>query len=359
MHRFSGASWSRLLPVVFLTMASLASAQAPIQTFYVPLPEQDLLTALRVLDPGLADTTIRTTIGITAAGDNTIGIPFSDRNDEIGALARSICVFQNAMRKNEELNRTIVDDADLRARRQERMSDEIAQFSGEVEATLAELGRISDEMLAASAQLAAAADNASTKTTQAEQASSEASANVRDIASAADELSASVNEIDRQVAQSNTIATKAVNEVESTNVAVKELDEAAARIGDVVKLITDIAEQTNLLALNATIEAARRELEEEVGTDKAEFLRESREWFAYDLPRDLAKSLWKGRFRGQAQRWVAMRFVGRDSDIDIATKHPEFQAWRWARARELPGLIVPFKRDVYRAVLEEFADLVA
>jgi putative (di)nucleoside polyphosphate hydrolase len=107
------------------------------------------------------------------------------------------------------------------------------------------------------------------------------------------------------------------------------------------------------------IDAARRELEEEVGTDRAEFLRESREWFAYDLPRDLAKSLWKGRFRGQAQKWVAMRFIGRDSDIDIATKHPEFQAWRWARARELPGLIVPFKRDVYRAVLEEFADLVA
>src|SRR4030095_49177 len=69
--------------------------------------------------------------------------------------------------------------------------------------------------------------------------------------------SASVNEIDRQVAQSNAIATKAVNEVESTNLAVKELDEAAARIGDVVKLITDIAEQTNLLALNATIEDER------------------------------------------------------------------------------------------------------
>ena len=80
---------------------------------------------------------------------------------------------------------------------------------------------------------------------------------MRDIASAADELSASVNEIDRQVAQSNAIATTAVNAVESTNLAVKELDEAAARIGDVVKLITDIAEQTNLLALNATIEAAR------------------------------------------------------------------------------------------------------
>jgi methyl-accepting chemotaxis protein len=192
-----------------------------------------------------------------ASGDASIVIPFSDRSDEIGALARSIGVFQNAMRKNEELNRTVVNDADLRARRQEKMSNEITYFSSEVEATLAELGRIADEMLAASTQLAAAADNASSKTSRAEEASSEASANVRDIASAADELSASVNEIDRQVAQSNAIATKAVNEVESTNMAVKELDEAAARIGDVIKLITDIAEQTNLLALNATIEAAR------------------------------------------------------------------------------------------------------
>jgi methyl-accepting chemotaxis protein len=192
-----------------------------------------------------------------AGGDSAIAIPFSDRRDEIGALARSIGVFQTAMRTNVDLNRTVLNDAELRSRRQQQMSNEISQFSGEVEATLAELGRISDEMLAASTQLAASADNASTKTARAEESSSEASANVRDIASAADELSASVNEIDRQVAQSNAIATKAVNEVESTNIAVKELDEAAARIGDVVKLITDIAEQTNLLALNATIEAAR------------------------------------------------------------------------------------------------------
>ncbi|HXX08708.1 MAG TPA: HAMP domain-containing methyl-accepting chemotaxis protein [Pseudolabrys sp.] len=192
-----------------------------------------------------------------AGGNASIAIPFSDRSDEIGALARSITVFQNAMRTNEDLNRTVLNDANLRARRQEQMSNEISDFSAKVEATLAELGRISDEMLSASTQLAAAADNASSKTSRAEEASAEASSNVRDIASAADELSASVNEIDRQVAQSNAIATKAVNEVESTNIAVKELDEAAARIGDVVKLITDIAEQTNLLALNATIEAAR------------------------------------------------------------------------------------------------------
>jgi methyl-accepting chemotaxis protein len=192
-----------------------------------------------------------------AAGDASISIPFSERNDEIGALARSIGVFQRAMRSNEELNRTVRSDAEARTQRQELMSNEISNFSAEVEATLAELGRISDQMLAASTQLAGAADEASATTASATAASAEASSNVRDIASAADELSSSVNEIDRQVAQSNAIATKAVNEAGRTNLAVKELDEAAGRIGDVVKLITGIAEQTNLLALNATIEAAR------------------------------------------------------------------------------------------------------
>src|SRR5262249_1990337 len=88
-------------------------------------------------------------------------------------------------------------------------------------------------------------------------ASSDASVNMRDIASAAEELSMSVNEIDRQVAQSNAISTKAVSEAESTNAAVKELSEAAGRIGHVLSLITHIAEQTKLRALNATIGAAR------------------------------------------------------------------------------------------------------
>jgi len=192
-----------------------------------------------------------------AAGDAVVSVPFSGRGDEIGALARSIDVFQQAMAHVKELSHTIAENVESRTQRQEQMSGEIARFSAEVEATLSELGRISDQMLGASSQLAIAADDASTKTARAEEASSEASTNVRDIASAADELSASVNEIDRQVAQSNAIATKAVNEVEATNAAVMELDEAAGRIGDVIKLITDIAEQTNLLALNATIEAAR------------------------------------------------------------------------------------------------------
>ena len=192
-----------------------------------------------------------------AAGQAGIAVPYGDRTDEVGALARSIAVFQDTMRRNEELSRTVIDDAQARARRQEQMSAEIVTFGADVEATLSELGRISDQMLAASRQLSSAADVAARTTESAGAASADASGNVRDIASAADELAASVGEIDRQVAQSNAIATKAVTEAEWTNATVKELNEAAGRIGDVVKLITDIAEQTNLLALNATIEAAR------------------------------------------------------------------------------------------------------
>ena len=198
---------------------------------------------------------------IAAGGDDEgeidIELPYHSRNDEIGAFARSLAVFRDTMRWNVELNRTVVDDAQTRARQQERISAEITRFSTEVEATLSELGRIAEQMLTASSHLAGAADTASSRTAGAATASAEASENVSDIASSADELAASVAEIDRQVVQSNAVAAKAVNEANLTNAAVKELNDAAGRIGDVVRLITDVAEQTNLLALNATIEAAR------------------------------------------------------------------------------------------------------
>ena len=224
-------------------------------SFAVVLALVGVLVISRNVAKPIADITHITEM--VAAGNDSIAIPFSERRDEIGALARTIAVFQRAMRHNQELNRTVRNDAELRTQRQELMSSQVAHFSAEVEATLAKLGRISDQMLAASTQLASTADDASAKTRQAATASADASANVRDIASAANELSASVNEIDRQVAQSNAIVNKAVNEASRTNLAVQELGEAATRIGDVVKLITGIAEQTNLLALNATIEAAR------------------------------------------------------------------------------------------------------
>jgi methyl-accepting chemotaxis protein len=198
-----------------------------------------------------------TRVTAAVAAGTAVSIPFGERRDEVGELARSIGVFQEAMHRNDELTRTIIDEAQTRAKRQDQLAAEIDRFGGEVEATVADLGRIADQMAGAAGQLAAAADQASRRADGAAAASGEASGNVRDIASAAEELSSSVMEIDRQVSHSNTIAAKAVGEAERTNAEIKALDEAAKRIGDVVKLITAIAEQTNLLALNATIEAAR------------------------------------------------------------------------------------------------------
>jgi putative (di)nucleoside polyphosphate hydrolase len=105
------------------------------------------------------------------------------------------------------------------------------------------------------------------------------------------------------------------------------------------------------------IEAACRELGEEVGTTKALFLRESRDWFTYDVPSAVAPAYWKGKWRGQRQKWFALAFTGKDDDVDITVHGDEFDAWKWVPARELVELIVDFKRPVYEAVVKEFADL--
>lgn len=103
-------------------------------------------------------------------------------------------------------------------------------------------------------------------------------------------------------------------------------------------------------------ETALRELEEETGIapEKVEILAESREWLRYDVPPELVGKVWKGRYRGQEQKWFAARFTGVDADVNIATKHPEFRAWRWLDPAALPGAIVPFKIALYERVLEEF-----
>ncbi|HKK35996.1 MAG TPA: RNA pyrophosphohydrolase [Paracoccaceae bacterium] len=107
------------------------------------------------------------------------------------------------------------------------------------------------------------------------------------------------------------------------------------------------------------LEAAIRELREETGIarDRVTLLAESREWIPYDLPADLVPKLWRGRFRGQTQRWFAFRFHGADDEIDIATEHPEFSRWCWSPRDEVLGRIVPFKRTTYRKVLQEFDHL--
>jgi putative (di)nucleoside polyphosphate hydrolase len=103
-------------------------------------------------------------------------------------------------------------------------------------------------------------------------------------------------------------------------------------------------------------EAAMRELEEEIGTDKAEIVAESRGWMTYDFPPLVAGQVWGGRFRGQRQKWFLMRFTGCDADIDLGSKHPEFDAFRWVDPEELPELIVAFKRQLYLEVVGEFRE---
>ena len=104
-------------------------------------------------------------------------------------------------------------------------------------------------------------------------------------------------------------------------------------------------------------EAALRELEEEIGTGQAEIIAESRDWLTYELPPELVGVAWKGKYRGQKQKWFALRFTGRDQDISIETEHPEFGEWRWVEFERLVELIVPFKRELYRQITAEFADL--
>jgi putative (di)nucleoside polyphosphate hydrolase len=101
-------------------------------------------------------------------------------------------------------------------------------------------------------------------------------------------------------------------------------------------------------------EAAMRELEEEIGTAKVQIVAESRDWLTYDFPPELSGRVWGGRFRGQRQKWFLMRFTGCDADIDLGSKHPEFDAFRWVDPEQLPELIVAFKRQVYIDVLSEF-----
>jgi putative (di)nucleoside polyphosphate hydrolase len=105
--------------------------------------------------------------------------------------------------------------------------------------------------------------------------------------------------------------------------------------------------------------AARREMLEEIGTDRAKLVQESRVWRSYDLPPELVRRSWRGRFRGQTQKWLAFRFTGDDRDIRLDTPHPEFSTWRWMTPDELLGLIVPFKRAVYVSVVAEFRPLSA
>ena len=112
----------------------------------------------------------------------------------------------------------------------------------------------------------------------------------------------------------------------------------------------------------APAEAARRELWEETGVHSASFVAQTEDWLLYDLPSELVGVAWDGRYRGQKQMWFAARFEGSESEIDLqprADHKAEFDAWRWVPMADLPDLVVPFKRQVYAAVVAAFSPLVA
>jgi len=193
-----------------------------------------------------------------AGGNEAVDIPGVGGKDEIGEMADAVQTFkENAIEvkrlneANKEQERRAAEER--RAAMQKLANDFEARIGGIVE----HVSSAAENLNTSSTTMSAAADQASSQSATVAAASEEAAANVQTVASAADELSSSIQEISRQVADSTRIASDAVNEVETTTEMVQGLTQAAARIGEVINLITDIAEQTNLLALNATIEAAR------------------------------------------------------------------------------------------------------
>ena len=105
------------------------------------------------------------------------------------------------------------------------------------------------------------------------------------------------------------------------------------------------------------LQAAKRELAEETSIKTVEIIKELNEWLTYDLPKNLLGKLWKGKYRGQKQKWFIMKFLGKNEEINIKTKHPEFLDWKWIKLSKLPSVAVHFKVDIYKKIKEELTSL--
>lgn len=103
--------------------------------------------------------------------------------------------------------------------------------------------------------------------------------------------------------------------------------------------------------------AAMREMQEEIGTNNAEIISSTKQWYQYDLPIYLISKLWNGKYRGQRQKWFLLKFLGSNDEINIHNNHPEFIEWKWVKIEELPQIIIPFKKNLYISVIEEFRDI--
>jgi methyl-accepting chemotaxis protein len=214
-----------------------------------------VLVIWRAITRPLSDIT-RTTERV-AAGDLGLAVPHTDRHDEVGALARAIEVFQEAMRRNDDLNRKVVEEAGIRETRTRHIETTVEGFRGSVDKVLKSLADNSTAMRKVAQAISGTASDASNQADAAAGASQQASNNVAAVAGAAEELAAALAETGRQVTQAADVVREADTKTARSVTEIDSLAGMSDRIGVVINLIQAIAEQTNLLALNATIEAAR------------------------------------------------------------------------------------------------------
>jgi methyl-accepting chemotaxis protein len=196
-------------------------------------------------------------MGRLAGGDKSVGIPGVGRGDEVGRMAEAVKVFKDNMIKAEALAAEQALEVERKEKRRIAIEGHIERFDRTVSEALRTVTTAAEELQRTAQSMAGTAEETTRQATVVAAGAEEASTNVQTVAAATEELSASIEEISRQMAQSNAVTDKAVDETQKTDTAVQSLAEAATKIGDVVKLINAIAGQTNLLALNATIEAAR------------------------------------------------------------------------------------------------------
>lgn len=192
-----------------------------------------------------------------SAGDLDVAVAETERQDEIGIIARSMVEFRNGLKRARQLQQAEEVERLAKDRRASLLDKLVKGFEHTMQQIVGSVSTASSELEATATTLTNTADHTQKLAGVVTDASEEASANVQSVASATDELTASISEISRQMQESTRIAASAVDQARATDDRINALSEAASRIGDVVKLITTIAEQTNLLALNATIEAAR------------------------------------------------------------------------------------------------------
>ena len=210
---------------------------------------------IRDVTTGIAS--IVTPMKALGEGDLTATVPHQGEKTEIGTMADTLQVFKDALIAKKAADEAASREADAKIQRGQRVDSITREFEALIGQLVGSLSSSSTELEAAANTLTSTAEVTGKTSESAAGASQEVSSNVQSVAVATEEITSSVGEIGRQVQESSRVANEAVRQAQKTDASITELSQAAARIGDVVKLITAVAEQTNLLALNATIEAAR------------------------------------------------------------------------------------------------------